>query len=137
MPYLAQNQIIDLTIPGLTPLPQSNWSLSATFVKTDQLPQPNQINPWEAYLDVQACGSRLMLRTRQPGDVFAPLGLAGHRQKVNEFMINQKIPVAWRNHIPMLVTHNRILWVCGYRLDEYARVGPGVQRILHLRFEQL
>lgn len=138
IPTLIRDQIIELNLPGLTPLPQNNWFLSATFFAADQLnlPDPEQIGPWEAYLDAQLGGSNLRLRGRQPGDTFAPFGLKGHRQKVNEFMINQKIPVIWRNHIPLLVAEDRIVWVCGYRLDEQVRVRSSTRRILYLRFEQ-
>jgi tRNA(Ile)-lysidine synthase len=65
------------------------------------------------------------------------LGMAGHRKKVNEFMIDQKIPVKWRNHVPLLVASNRILWVCGYRCDERARIRAHTKQVLSLRFEPL
>ncbi|MFN8453725.1 MAG: tRNA lysidine(34) synthetase TilS [Anaerolineae bacterium] len=137
-PTLAKNQTIDLNLPGVTPLPPGNWHLRATFVPADQftLPEPNQIDSWEAYFDAEAVGVKLSLRGRQPGDTFAPLGLEGRRQKVNEFMINQKIPAAWRDYVPLLVAHDQILWVCGYRVAEQVRVSPLTRRILYLRFEQ-
>lgn len=137
-PTLAKGQSIELNLPGITPLPPGNWFLQATFFAADQLtlPNPEQIDPWEAYLDAQQVGPNLKLRSRQPGDTFTPFGLAGHRQKVSDFMINQKIPAAWRSHMPLLVADNHIVWVCGYRLDEKARVCSSTRHILHLKFIQ-
>lgn len=138
VPTLAKDQIIKLNLPGLTPLSPGRWFLRATYFAADQLHLPSfdQIDPWEAYLDAEVVGAGSLLRGRQPGDTFAPLGLAGRRQKLNEFMINQKIPAVWRDHVPLLVAHDQILWVCGYRLAEQGRVCPSTRQILHLRFEQ-
>jgi tRNA(Ile)-lysidine synthase len=116
-------------------LPHTNWQLKADFLTTERL-NHMPVSRWEAYLDADVVGSAAILRPRRPGDSFMPLGLGGHSQKVNEFMINEKIPAAWRNQIPLLVSANQILWVCGYRLDERARLRPTTQRILHLKFEQ-
>lgn len=138
IPYLAEDQTVALNLPGLTPLPRTNWQLNATFLSSDDLnlPDLNQMDRWEAYMDANVIGQTAILRTRRPGDTFAPLGLGGHRQKVNEFMINQKIPVAWRKHIPLLVANHRVLWVCGYRPAEESRLRPITQRVLHLKFER-
>jgi tRNA(Ile)-lysidine synthase len=136
--YLAGDQTVALNLPGLTPLPQTNWQLRATLLSSDDLnlPDLNQVDRWEAYMDADLIGQTAILRTRRPGDTFAPLGLGGHRQKVNEFMINQKIPAAWRKQLPLLVADHRVLWVCGYRPAEETRLRPTTQRVLHLKFER-
>jgi tRNA(Ile)-lysidine synthase len=65
------------------------------------------------------------------------LGMNGQRQKVKEFMINQKIPAQWRAHIPLLVCNRNILWICGYRLDHRARVTNKTQQVVHVKFETI
>jgi tRNA(Ile)-lysidine synthase len=51
-------------------------------------------------------------------------------------MINEKIPAAWRDHIPLLVNKDgQIVWLCGWRPDERARVTPSSLRVVRLRFE--
>jgi tRNA(Ile)-lysidine synthase len=136
-PYLARGQIISLNLPGVKAIPQTNWRLKSQLISPDSLPrqQLEQVGRWEAYLDAEIVGKKVVLRTRQPGDRFHPLGLEGHSQKINEFMINEKIPVGLRDHIPLLVGDNRILWVCGYRPDERARVRSTTNHVLHLTFE--
>lgn len=136
-PFLWQSQPFAPNLPGVTPLPDSHWQLTAAFVRPDQiqLDQLKQVDPWEAYLDADVVGPQPVLRPRRPGDVFTPLGLGGRHQKVNEFMINKKIPAAWRNFVPLLVTAEQVLWVCGYSPDEHARLRPDTRRVLHLKFE--
>ena len=76
-----------------------------------------------------------MLRIRRPGDTFCPLGLAGRHKKINEFMIDEKIPAGQRDRLPLLVAHEQVFWICGYRPDERARLRSTTQRVLHLKFE--
>jgi tRNA(Ile)-lysidine synthase len=118
----------------VTPLPHTGWQLKAQFLTAERL-NHSQVDRWETYLDADVVGSEAVLRPRRAGDTFMPLGLGGHSQKVTDFMINEKIPATWRNQIPLLVSANQILWVCGYRLDERARLRPTTRRILHLKFE--
>jgi tRNA(Ile)-lysidine synthase len=136
-PALRSNQTVPLSLPGVTPLPHSNWQLVAHALPGKQV-QPEavkQVSRWEAYLNADVVSSNTVLRTRRPGDVFQPFGMKGHTKKVNEFMINEKIPARRRDNIPLLVSDNRIVWVCGYRPDERARLGPETNRVLHLKFE--
>jgi len=137
IPHLTSDQEIPLKIPGVTPLPNTNWRLRTKIVLADAIPRPrlHQTKRWEAYLDAEVVGSAPVLRPRRSGDIFYPLGLGGHSKKVNEFMIDEKIPVEWRNHIPLLTARNQIMWICGYRLDERAKIHPTTEKIIHLKFE--
>jgi len=48
-------------------------------------------NDFTAYFDLDKTGSKLVVRSHQPGDRFQPLGLS-QPKKLNEFMIDAKIP---------------------------------------------
>jgi tRNA(Ile)-lysidine synthase len=64
--------------------------------------------------------------------------MGGRGKRVNEFMINEKIPVAWRDNVPLLVNEaDQIVWVCGRRPDERARVTQATQHVVWLSFERL
>ncbi len=95
-------QEIPVAIPGVTPVPgderRQEWELMAA-----RAPIPE----FHARLAI-AVGSRAVLRTRRRGDMFAPLGLAGHRQPVNKWMIDHKAPRAARDRIPLLVVDGEI-----------------------------
>jgi tRNA(Ile)-lysidine synthase len=136
-PQLRQTQALPLSLAGITELPGTRWQLRTDFLTRDQvnLNDLSQLDPWEAYLDADVVGPQPVLRPRRPGDTFTPLGMGAHRQKVNEFMINKKIPAAWRKFIPLLVSGEQVWWVCGYCPDDRARLRPTTQRVLHLKFE--
>lgn len=136
-PYLNPGQVVTLAVPGVTPLPHTGWQVHAALLLPNKVDRRvfNRLNPWEAYLDAGRVGDAPVLRTRRPGDVFCPLGMGGRRKKINEFMIDQKIPADRRGHIPLLVTGKRVMWVCGYRPDERAAIHAATRRVLHLKFE--
>lgn len=55
-----------------------------------------------------ASGAHAMLRTRHPGDRFAPPGLGGHSQKLKKWLIDRKIPQHIRDSIPLLTINGEI-----------------------------
>lgn len=92
-------------------------------------------DPWAAAFDAARLAMPLVLRTRRPGDRFTPQG-AGGSQKLGDFMINAKIPSAWRDHVPLLASGGEIAWVCGWRVDERFIVQEETRRVWVARFER-
>ncbi len=137
VPRVCDEEAIAVRVPGITLLPCSGWVL---FVEEMSAPvgEALRMRPetrWEVMLDAEFLGSSPRLRRRRPGDRFCPLGMAGRAKRLNEFMINEKIPALWRDSIPLLVNElDQIAWVCGWRLDERARVTAQTRRVLRLRF---
>ena len=138
-PLLEPGTRITINAPGILALPNSDWALATDIVTVEGTTQVVTTNPdpWMAYLDTNVCSSPLTLRTRLPGDRIAPQGLGGHTMKLNELMINTKTPRAARDRMPLLVCGERIVWACGLRIDEHARVTPATRHVLHLRFVRL
>jgi tRNA(Ile)-lysidine synthase len=138
LPLLRTEQGVQVALPGRTRLPGSDWTLVAEVAPRPSVSDDDlaAARGWEACLDAGAVGSAAALRPRRPGDRFCPLGLRGQSKRLNEFMINEKIPAAWRDHIPLLVNKDgQIVWLCGWRPDERARVTPSSLRVVRLRFE--
>jgi len=137
VPYLASSQVLPLALPGVTLLPNTAWRLTIELLFHDEVTPEHlkQLSRWEVYLDAEIVGDAPILRPRQLGDKFIPLGLRGHHQKIKDFMINTKIPADWRDHIPLLVSNNQVWWICGYRLSEEAALRPTTRQVLHLKFE--
>jgi tRNA(Ile)-lysidine synthetase-like protein len=137
LPWLLTEEAQIVTVPGYTRLPQSAWglradALPASAASADDL---TGVGVWEAYLDAAVVGTGPRLRRRRPGDHFYPLGMGGRGKRLNEFMINEKIPASWRAYVPLLVSSkDEILWVCGWRPDERAGVRESTQRLVHFRF---
>ncbi|MGC8873657.1 MAG: tRNA lysidine(34) synthetase TilS [Chloroflexia bacterium] len=124
---------VPLAIPGRTLLPEGH-SLTASFHSPEERPAWERVEPHEAWLDADACGSRLWLRHPRPGDRFRPLGLGGTK-KLHDWAVDEKVPRTERRRIPLVVSPRGIVWIVGYRIDERFAIRPTTRRLLHLRWE--
>ena len=132
-PVLWSDLPVAVAVPGITRLPGSDWVLSAELQSwTDASSVDFAASPWEAWIDADGVQGPLALRTRRPGDRFAPQGMAGRRVKLSDFMINLKMPLPYRDQAPLLADDHAIIWVCGYRVAEDVAVGERTRRVLHL-----
>ena len=153
-PFPVLESEFTLKIPGQTRL--SGWCVEAEvidkngeskrgFAPLTNLPPPLSRegdkgdglsnNLLSAYFDIDKTGTELTVRTRQPGDRFQPLGMS-QPKKINEFMIDSKIPQAWRRRVPVVCSPDHILWVVGFRIDERAKVTGDTKQVLRLEFKR-
>jgi tRNA(Ile)-lysidine synthase len=140
IPLLLTGHPVPVAVPGRTLLPEISWVLEAEVASRSAVPNTAVAAAarWEAFLDADVVASSPALRPRRPGDRFCPLGMEGHCKRLNEFMINEKIPAAWRDFVPLLVNANgQIAWVCGWRPDERARVSQATRQVVSLHFERV
>jgi tRNA(Ile)-lysidine synthase len=136
---------LPVKLPGDTALPDTDWIVRAEVLAWDDLTPEWAANPdrWQAFLDADATGPALWLRTRRPGDRFQPQGMEGHSVKLADFLTNQKVPRVVRDRLPLLVKQDDpqqagvVVWVCGWRVDERARVHDETERVLVARFLRL
>ena len=101
-------------------------------VKVSNILETADMDPFQAYLDMDALEMPLYARKRHPGDQIKPLGLNGHSIKISDLMINLKIPKRARSRWPMICSGTEIVWVPGYRVSESTRLKQGTSRIIHL-----
>jgi tRNA(Ile)-lysidine synthetase-like protein len=120
---------LDLPVAGAVDLPDTHWRVETDIVENVQI-----MDDWTALLDFEKCQEHVFLRCRRPGDRFQPAGMKGKSQTLNEFMINEKIPSAIRDRLPLLIVGDRIGWVCGYRTDERARATFRTRGVWRVRF---
>jgi len=128
---------LPLSIPGSTSS-GDGWRVEIACVGGEALPAnlAEGGDPWTAFLDADAVGPELWLRPRRPGDRFQPQGMGGHSMKLNEFMINAKIPRQLRAGWPLLAGAGGIAWVCGLRVAEWAAVRETTREIWIVRFSR-
>jgi len=91
-------------------------------------------SPWTASFDADRVVFPLMLRNFRPGDRFVPFGMKGHK-KLKDLFVDMKIPSHIRSRIPVLVQRDRLIWVCGLRIDDRFKVTPNTRRILKITLE--
>jgi len=91
-------------------------------------------SPEEAFLDLDKLKWPLRARNFRTGDKFIPLGINGFK-KVKDIFIDNKIPSEERIKIPILVSSNDIVWVCGIRIDDRYKITQETKRILRCKIE--
>jgi tRNA(Ile)-lysidine synthase len=121
---------VRLNIPGQTLL--SGWRIEATIIKREEVTEKDGFT---AHLDLAKTGDKLIVRARKRGDRFQPLGLSLPK-KVGEFMIDAKIPQAWRQQVPIVCSPSQIVWVVGWRIDDRVKVSDNTKQVLRLEFKQ-
>lgn len=137
LPLMPQVEVA-LRVPGKVRVPDSEWYLQTRVVRLCDIEDEtwHPASPWQAYLDYDVTGKVLSLRPRRRGDRFWPQGLGEKPTSVNHFMTNTKVPRAWRDSIPLLVSPERVLWIAGWRIDERAKVTENTERVLVLTLEK-
>lgn len=70
-------------------------------------------HPGRQLLDARAVDGPLALRSRRPGDRFAPLGMAAP-VKLQDYFINRHVPEPLRARVPLVVCGDEVLWVAGH-----------------------
>jgi hypothetical protein len=60
--------------------------------------------------------------------------MGGRTVNLSDFLTNQKVPRVARDRLPLLVDEMGILWVCGQRVDERARIRNCTEAALMARF---
>ncbi len=113
------------------------WEISGTIEKKSKDKDwGGETNVFSTCFDYDRVGNNLTVRGRLPGDRFQPLGMK-QPKKLNIFMIDARIPQAWRRNIPLVCSGGDIIWVVGYRIDERYKVRPDTKNILRLEFKQV
>ncbi len=138
---------VSLKVPGETRLP--GWRVEATIMNREQMTEKGKDfmagsfiegslkgRSLTAYFDLDKTGDEITVRSRRPGDRFQPLGMS-QTKKLGEFMIDAKIPHAWRRRIPVVGSPRQILWVVGWRIDERAKVTDTTKQILCLELDRI
>jgi tRNA(Ile)-lysidine synthase len=119
--------------PGSHPLAGGGRLLVASVPLPDSLDAGSRR---VVYLDPVAAPFPWLLRSFAPGDRFRPLGMTG-AQKIKDLFMNEKIPVAERRRIPLLISAGRILWVCGVRVAQEARICSATGPVLRVEILEI
>jgi tRNA(Ile)-lysidine synthase len=118
-----------LTVPGDTQIP--GWTIKARLSQV-QLAL-SYAGAYAVRLDEGRVGHRLLVRGRRPGDRFHPLGMTGTK-KLQDFMVDAKVPRGIRGRVPLVLSDNGIAWVVGHRIAHWARIGEDTTNVVDLEF---
>jgi tRNA(Ile)-lysidine synthase len=111
---------MQLEVPGVTEA--GRWRIETKVVQ--QRAGGKRGRALEVYLDADAVAGGLRVRSRRPGDRMRPRGLGGTK-KLQDILVDAKVPRAARDGLPVLVADWGIAWVAGVCVDERAAGGSG------------
>ena len=75
------------------------------------------------------------IRTRQSGD-YLIYDVSGHRKKLKQYFVDEKIPLTQRDEIFILAQENQVLWVVGGRISEDVKVSEHTQMIIEITYKE-
>jgi tRNA(Ile)-lysidine synthase len=131
-PFPPLQSEFPLKVPGETALP--GWRVTASIAPGPMDEEHRgRGEAISAEFDLGKTGAELFVRHRQPGDRFQPLGMSTPK-KLQEFMVDAKIPLHWRERIPIVCSPQQIIWVVGWRIDDRAKITESTREILRLEF---
>lgn len=90
-------------------------------------------NQYTKWFDYDKINGMLSVRRRRTGDYITLAG--GGRKSVKAYMIDEKIPAARRDSIFLLAEGSHVLWIIGYRISEYYKIGPQTTTILQAKLD--
>ena len=92
---------------------------------------PRFTSPGEttAYFDLEKAPFPWHVRNFLPGDRIQPLGMTG-RKKLKDLFIDSKIPLHQRGRIPLIFSEGQLIWVCGLRTSQHARLDDRSNQII-------
>jgi len=117
-----------ITVPGETSIP--GW-----YIRTEITSNQGQSTNRKAFFDFDLVGQNLIVRPRNEGDRFLPLGMSSSK-KIQDFLVDAKVPRNTRGRIPVVCAEDGIIWVAGYRIDERFKVTPATDQMLSIEFER-
>ena len=85
----------------------------------------------KALIDQDMIAPPVIVRSWSEGDRFYPLGMEGSK-KLQDFFIDNKVPVNLRKKIPVFCDREKIIWVGNMRIDSRVRVTPGTREFLSI-----
>jgi tRNA(Ile)-lysidine synthase len=123
-----------IQVPGETSV--GSWLVKTRIIESQGQANLN-VQPEDSQLiytaQLAALEGELVVRTRQAGDRFQPLGMSGTK-KLQDFMVDSKIPRHWRDKVPLVVTPEGIAWVVGWRIADWARVHDDSSKMMEIEF---
>lgn len=89
-----------------------------------------------AVVDADRVKFPLVWRKWRNGDFFVPLGL-GHRKKVSDFLVDEKVSRTRKNVVTVLESAGSIVWVVGFRVDDRYKVTSETRSVLRFQAADL
>ena len=107
---------------------------AADFEEKIQVVHKKDLKNQADYARITTLYAGLVLRTRQPGDVYRPAGRSVHN-RLRKWMNEAGIPAQMRDQLPLLAAGSEVLWVCGAGFAEGLAPDEGTAQVLQMEME--
>jgi tRNA(Ile)-lysidine synthase len=85
------------------------------------------------WFDYDKIKDNFSVRTRRPGDYFI-LDAAGHRKKLSDYFIDEKLPAGQRDQCLLVAQESRVLWIIGGRMSYDAGITEDTKMVLEMTY---
>jgi tRNA(Ile)-lysidine synthase len=129
----SQNDLINVSVPVQIEL-SGGWKFSAEMWRIPALAREQSSSNhdlFQVWLDADGLPDPMELRIRREGDVFEPLGMKGHSQKLSDFFINEKLATRARARWPLLCAGEKIVWIPGFRPAEKFKLKESTRKVVY------
>ena len=128
-----------LSIPGEVTLAGSGWTISAVAVNPAVSEgAPSGPSATSVLVRVEPGAQPLTVRSRRRGDRLRPAGLGGRAKKLQDLLVDRKVPREQRDSVPLVVDGGgRIVWVVGLAVSEDFLVTEPLQGVILLKARRL
>ncbi len=118
LPSSFSNHPTVITTPGNTET--ERWKLVSSLKPRNCSSEKNDSKKnMSTFLNKDLMKESIWVRSRNPGDVFQPSGMK-NTKKLQDFMVDSKIPRIDRDSVPLIVSNKGIAAVVGWRVAEWA-----------------
>lgn len=108
-------------------------------INLELVSEPKELNPEDfasdsltEYVDWGKVEQPIVVRNRNEGDRFKPLGMNGEK-KVKDFFIDEKVSFEERYKVPLVCDEEGIIWVVGHRIDERYKLEESTEKGLLIK----
>ncbi len=123
-----------LAVSGMTSIPELGMDIERILSDGGSAWEAEDRNyRWQALFDYDKIRPLLTLRNRLPGDRFCPAGMGGRSKKLQDYLVDEKVPRRKRDAVSLLCSGEDILWVVGFRTDERFLPRADTKRVLVIR----
>ena len=112
----------------LLPMGEMKFSLADYSGENEEISK----NRYTKCLDYDKIKGSFQIRTRRAGD-YLIVDEDGHRKRLKEYFINEKVPSDMRDKILLLTQKEKVIWVIGGRISADAKVDTNTKRILKVQ----
>lgn len=121
----------ELPITGKITVPGIGTVKSNKFVKPEgYIPSQNQ---YTKSLDYDKINEIVRIRSRLEGD-YLTVNKSLQTKKLKDYLINEKVPSANRDKVPIIACGSDVIWVVGYRISEKYKVTDDTKTVLEITF---